>query len=302
MEKGLIDIHICYRDRPSELGLLLQSLRTQTYQNFRILISDDCSGTRIENYYFLVYMITRLKAENHEVVVSVCPFPHGVSKNRQRLVDISMREDRAEFICRLDDDVILAPDYLERLIKVIEKGYDLATGVTPFFGASRFKRESKFLYGVANRVIFDSNGKFVWNGDDCGIEYLDEAIVPIHHFRSCALYKAEIHNKVDYKSRLSKHGFREETLLSFKMILAGYKLGCDVKAIAEHLQCPSGGERFPEQNELIQLNQRIMEETVDEMFVKNGDFIQKYNQSLNIPPWQPDIEEMNKETNLVRLR
>ena len=33
MKEGLIDIHICYRDRPTELAMLLESIYYQTYKD-----------------------------------------------------------------------------------------------------------------------------------------------------------------------------------------------------------------------------------------------------------------------------
>src|SRR3990167_10305827 len=122
MEKGLIDIHICCRDRPSELTFLLLSLRNQTYKNFRVWISDDASGTPIQAYHFLICAINKLNDEGNHIFYSRNDFNLGVSKNRQKLINLSMEDGRAEFYCRLDDDVILDPDYLDKLLKVIEKG------------------------------------------------------------------------------------------------------------------------------------------------------------------------------------
>src|SRR3990167_4667782 len=102
MEKGLIDIHIAYRDRPSELTFLLLSLRNQTYKNFRIFISDDCSGTPLQTYHFLVCIMNKMNEEGNHIFYSRNEFPLGVSKNRQKLVDQSKKDGRAEFICRLD--------------------------------------------------------------------------------------------------------------------------------------------------------------------------------------------------------
>src|SRR3990167_3847715 len=300
MKKGLIDIHICTRDRPSELTFLLLSLRNQTYKNFRILISDDASGTPINAYHFLVCVMNRLNDDGNHVYYSRNDFGLGVSKNRQKLVDQSMKDNIAEYILRVDDDVILEPDYIEKLLKVINSGYDLASGVTPFIGQAQFKRESKFLEPVANKVILDEEGNFIWNGDDCGLLYYDERILPLHHFRSCALYKREIHNKVDYNSRLSKHGFREEQILSFKMIKEGFKLGMHTQAIAWHLLTPSGGERFADSNELVKLNEEVMRDFTKKLR-KEGDFIGKYNDLLGIKVDMPDKEELTKQTNLVRL-
>ena len=54
-------IHICTRDRANEVYGLLVSLLNQTYKDFNILIMDDGSGTPITNFYFINYIIQRLK-------------------------------------------------------------------------------------------------------------------------------------------------------------------------------------------------------------------------------------------------
>lgn len=300
MKEGLIDIHICYRDRPSELGFLLLSLRNQTYKNFRIFISDDCSGTPIQNYHFLMCIFNKLNEEGKYINYSRNEFNLGVSKNRQKLVDLSLQYDDAEFILRLDDDIILEPDYIEKLLKVINQGYDLASGITPFIGQPQFKRESKFLKGIGNRIIFNNKGEFIYNGDSCGMLYLDEVILPLDHFRSCALYKLNIHKQeINYNSKLTKHGFREEQILSFKMILKGFKLGFHTGAIAWHLLTPSGGERFEDSNELIKINQQILEEWTKLKYELHGDFIKEYHKKFDIK--ELEQEEYYKQENLIRI-
>lgn len=282
MEKGLIDVHVCYRDRPTEISLLLQSLRTQTYKKFRVFISDDASGTPLNNYHFLMCIINKLNDEGNHVNYSKNDFGLGVSKNRQKLINKSLQDRRAEFILRLDDDVILEPDYIEKLLKVIDQGYDLATGVTPFIGQAQFERMSKFIKPVGNRVILDAEGNFLYNGDDFGVLYFDEDIIPIHHFRSCALMKIELFDKISYNSKLTKHGFREEQLLSFKCMIEGFKMGVNTKAIAWHLLTPSGGERFSDSSELIKINEEQLKEFTKELVREHGDFIKKYDEMMKI--------------------
>jgi len=279
------------RDRPTELALLLQSLRTQIYQDFDIYILDDCSGTPLTNYHFFNCLVARLKMENHNVFIRGTPFPHGVSRARQAIVDWAMERDYKYFL-RVDDDVILQPDYIERLSKVIKKGYDIASGVTVPMGEATFKRDPKFLKGIANRVIIDKDGNYIFNGDDCGMEYTDSIILPAHHFRSCALIKREVHEKVKYyPTKLSKHGFREEQIFSYKAQMKGFKIGIDTKAVNYHQLTPSGGERFPDQKELVKFNQRILEEFTRE----NREALRK------IFPDEPKLHplELNKQTNLI---
>lgn len=289
MEKGLVDIHICYRDRPSELAMLLESLYFQTYKNFRILISDDASGTPMQTYHFLNCIIMRLILSGNKVIINRNDFGLGVSKNRQKLVDMSIKDGLAEFICRVDDDVILESDFIERLLKVIKNGFDLASGVTPPLSQPIFKRE--ITPEIGNQIVLDNEGNYLFNGDDFGMLYYDDKIIPSHHFRSSALYKIEIHNKVNYTpTKLTKHGFREEQIFSYKCLMNGFKIGVDTQAIAWHQMTPSGGERFAESNELIKQNEEILKE-----------FTLENKDKLNKIFGQPNLtkQELMKETNLA---
>lgn len=285
MNKLAILINV--KDRPTELSLLLQSLRTQSYQEFDIFILDDCSGTPLTNYHFLNCIFTRIRAEGHRLYINRTDFPSGVSGARHKIVQWA-KTGNYEYFLRVDDDVILESDYLERLFKVLEKGYDLASGVTASMFSPTFKRNPKFLNGIANRVILDDKGNYIFNGDDCGMEYIESVIVPAHHFRSCALYKSKIHDKVNYlPTKLSAHGFREEQIFSYKLLMAGFKIGVDTKAMAWHQITPSGGERPT--TELAPFNQKILEEFTRE----NKDELRK------LFPDEPKLnKELMKETNL----
>lgn len=299
--KPKIAVLINYRDRPTELALLLQSLRTQTYKNFRIYILDDFSGMPIETYHFLVCIINKLNEEGNFIKYEKTPFHYGVSKARHKCVAMAQEDGWADLFLRVDDDVILEPDYIEKLLEVISKGYDLATGVTPFIGQPQFKRESRFIQPIANRMVLDKEGNLIYNGDDFGTQYLDDAIIPIHHFRSCALYKKEIHEKIPgiYLNNLTKHGFREEQIFSIHCILNGFKLAVRTGAIAWHLLTPSGGERWQHAEEDIKMNEEILRNFIKKQFKQHGDFIEKYNKKLGINIENPDHDEFLKPTNLI---
>jgi len=231
-------ILINVKDRPTEIALLLQSLRTQTFQEFDIFILDDQSGSPLSNYHFFNCILNILKMENHKVFIKRSDYPLGVSRARQTIVDWAKGY---EYFCRVDDDVILQPDYLERLFKVL-KNYDFASGVTVPCGPS-FVRDPKNV-SILNRVILDKEGNYIMNGDDCGMKYTDSVILPAHHFRSCALYKAKIHEKANYlPTTLSNHGFREEQFFSYRILMAGFKIGVDTGAVNYHQMTKSGGER-----------------------------------------------------------
>lgn len=278
MGKTKVDIMIATCDRPTEIGLLLQSLRTSTFQDFDVFVLDDGSKTPIQQYYFINYMIGRMKMEGHRIKIIRNNIPSGVSSARQQLCDIVDKHGNGDYCLRLDDDIIIEPDYIEKLFKVIEAGYDIASGVTPPLVQPELVRETKFIKPIANEVFLDEDGYIIKNGDSCGACYLTEEIIPMHHFRSCALYKKEIHKDVNYRSRLSKHGFREEEIWSFKAIIKGYKIGLNTQAVVYHLLTPSGGER-PTQDKTM-FNEEILLETTKRMFEDNGDFIQEYNKKI----------------------
>ena len=265
MESNNTAVLINVRDRPTEVALLLQSLRTQTYQNFDIYILDDQSGSHLNSYHFFNCVLNRLKCEDHKVFIKRTDFCEGVSRARQKIVDwVKSMPFEYEYYLRVDDDVILEPDYIERLLKVIEKGYSLASGVTVPMQSPTLKRDPKYLNGIANRVILDEEGEYIMNGDDCGSEFTESVIIPAHHFRSCALYKSNIHDKVDYSNTLSFHGFREEQIISYKILLAGYTIGVDTQAVNYHMLTPSGGERSTQTPENTMFNQQQLEKFTKE--------------------------------------
>jgi len=281
------------RDRPTELALLLQSLRTQTYKDFDIFILDDCGGTPLNNYHFFNCIVTRIKLENHKIFLKKTEFPHGVSRARQAIVDLAMEKGGYDYFIRVDDDVILKYDYIERLFRVIAAGYDIASGVTVPMTQPIMKRETRFLTnGIINRVILDKDGNHIFNGDDCGYGYVDDKIMPAHHFRSCALIKKIVHENVKYyPTRLSKHGFREEQIFSYKAEMEGFKIGVDTHAVNYHQLTPSGGERFSDSQNLTKFNQGIFEE-----------FTREHENELNrifTHENMPNKDELKKENNLL---
>jgi GT2 family glycosyltransferase len=284
-----IVINICYKDRPTELYGLLISLKNQTYQKFDIFILDDQSGTNINQYYFISALIQKLQCEGHFIKILRTEFPHGVSRARQRLVDESLKSDY-KLLLRLDDDIILENDYIARLVRVIEKGYDIASGITPLL-VPLHRRNVKSV-DIIDEFILDGS-KILYDGDDCGFEYIGEKIADCHHFRSCALIKREVHEKIKYyPTRLSKHGFREETIFSLKAKMNGFKIGVDLQAKAWHLNTPSGGERFLDSQQLMKHNSEMLQDFIKENVIElNKIFPKKEISNL----------KRAKETNLARI-
>jgi len=272
-------IHVCTKDRHSELALLLQSLRTQIYKDWDLILLDDMSGSPITNCHFIMSLINRIALEGHKVKLLRENVSNGVCHVRNECI----RHDTFQnlYTCRLDDDVILEPDYLQKLIKGIYLGYDVMTGVVPILSQPEVSRESKYVGNIICEHKIDSNGNLTLNKDELAYTYgEDDVIIPCHQFRTNALYKSELHNKIKYPTNLTPVGFREEGFFSFNAIINGYKIGACLSAIAYHLQTPSGGCRYNQYQQYVQIDHTIFLEWIKLKVEQNGNFLERYNQTI----------------------
>jgi len=269
-----ITIQICTKDRHSEVSLLLQSLRTQTYKDWDLILLDDGSGNPINNCHFIGSILNRIKLEGHKVKTLRNNISQGVCSARNKLI----KEDKYNnaYVCRLDDDCIIEPDYLERLVSVIESGYDIATGVIPLLAYPTITRDTNKIDNTICLHAFDSEGNLIIREDELAYQYLNKkkTVFNCHQFRTNALYKKEVTYKVKYPETLTKTGFREELWFSFQAILQGFKIGADTQAVAYHLATPSGGTRAEGvYSENVALDEETTNKQIKKWFKKNGDFL-----------------------------
>lgn len=259
-----VTIQLTTKDRHSEIALCLQSLRTQTFQDWDLILLDDASGTPLNTHHPTMSIINRLKLENHKVKLLRNDISNGVCGARNKLIDEDTYNN--EYVLRLDDDCLYEPDYIERLINVIDKGYDIATGIVPLMAYPEIKRDV-----VPNPICLhrlDNEGNLIERRDELSYSYNYDKIVNCHQFRTNALYKKEItDNGVRYPDTLSKTGFREELWFSFQSLMKGYKIGADLNAVSYHLQTPSGGTRSAQYSENVALD----ENTTNKWIKKNKD-------------------------------
>jgi len=275
-----ITVQMTSRDRHSEVALAIQSLRTQTYQNWDLILQDDASGTPMNMSHFLMNLINRIKLEGHRVKLIRNNRSDGVCAARNNIIENDDLENT--FVLRCDDDVILESDYLERLMKVIEKGYDMASGIVPVVGSPELERESKFLGPMINEHQLDEEGNLIGNKDECGYSYLQTGIHPTHQFRTNCLYKQEVQEKVKYPKHLTTVGFREEGFFSFSAIIEGFTIGVDTGAKAYHLITPSGGVRREDYNQCVQLDDESFKKWIKEKFKDHGNFLKTYEEKLKV--------------------
>lgn len=273
---GEVCLMICTKDRHSEIFGLLQSIRTQTYQNFSLIIRDE-SQTPLSSHHPTQSIILRMKMENHKIYFEDRQQSMGVcyARNWCNKKQLEWRPD-VKLVMRCDDDVLLESQYIEKLVKVIDNGFEMASGVVPLVQTPEFERETKFVEPIINKLEVDNEGNITKYADDCGYSYLQSKILLAPQFRTNLLYLAKINKQVKYEPNLSFTGFREEAFFSMRCLLLGYKIGVDTGCKAFHLSTPSGGCRSPTYAENCQRDHQTFCNFLKEKVLENGNFLQKY--------------------------
>jgi len=245
-----IIIDVPTRDRHPYLGCLLISLLHQTFKNWDIIIQVDDADESILQDHLIMSLMKRLEAEGHgwNMIRSHRQGPHMA---HQRTLQMAI-DKRAKLVCRIDDDIYVEPDYLEKLF-------------------NEFLADKKCKLGAVGGVYLDPRRKDEeqvappdWKTN---VEYagLIDHNVPwpyicrypqgtnprnMEHLYSSFLYRVEIAKAIGgYCKLFSQIGFREESDFSYRFWLAGYQLRVHPEAVGYHFSAPYSGVRSMDINE-----------------------------------------------------
>lgn len=112
-----IDILIPTYSRPAALAVTLTSLCFQTFRDFRIVISDQTEDSDPVNAGEVQAVLRLLKAHGHTIDVHKHLPSRGLAEQRQFLLD----QATAPYVLFLDDDIILEPYVVDRLLTAIQE-------------------------------------------------------------------------------------------------------------------------------------------------------------------------------------
>ncbi|MBW4469916.1 MAG: glycosyltransferase family 2 protein [Stenomitos rutilans HA7619-LM2] len=111
-----VDVLIPTCNRPTALAVTLTSLIAQTFQNFRIIISDQTEDTNPLETGEVQAVLRVLAAHGHEVVLHKHLPRLGIAEQRQFLLD----QASATYVLYLDDDLILEANLTQHLVRTIQ--------------------------------------------------------------------------------------------------------------------------------------------------------------------------------------
>ncbi|HET8586466.1 MAG TPA: glycosyltransferase family A protein, partial [Candidatus Limnocylindria bacterium] len=112
-----LDVLIPTYRRPAALAATLACLACQTLPAYRVVISDQTDELDVASVPEVAAVIRLLEARGHEVDTRRHLPRRGMAEQRAFL----LAQARARHACFLDDDVLLEPDLLERLLTTIER-------------------------------------------------------------------------------------------------------------------------------------------------------------------------------------
>jgi len=225
-----VTAYICTRNREdSTLALAIQSVLTQSYPVSQLIIYDDGShkDLRAIPHYANLFAMMQRKGIDWSVEFSN---NKGQVCNHRR----ALNQAKHPFIWRIDDDDVAEPNVLRLLMDFIHQ-----PGVGAVGGLVLDPTRNMVMPEMASNKIED-----IYLGlNRQWFKYDDEVVSQeVDHLYSTFLYRKEA-AKPEYYPELSRVGHREETIFTYSMKRAGWRLLVNPTAITWHLKQPSGGIR-----------------------------------------------------------
>jgi glycosyltransferase involved in cell wall biosynthesis len=140
-----LSVIVCTYRRPEPLALLLQSLASQTWKSFEVLLVDGAGEEGVAQ--------TRLMASAHapQVDLRVLSSPKGLTKQR----NTGLKAAIGDIVCFLDDDVTFDADFLSKTAALFESREMAGIGGLTAYDAINYPQQvnSRWRLRRALRII-----------------------------------------------------------------------------------------------------------------------------------------------------
>src|SRR5690606_12069298 len=111
-----VDVLIPTRNRPAALAVTLTALIGQRYQDFEVIVMDQSDATPGYDDPVCCAVIRMLRARGRPVTTLTNLPRQGLAQQRQALLECAT----APYILFLDDDIILEPEAMERMVQAMD--------------------------------------------------------------------------------------------------------------------------------------------------------------------------------------
>ena len=255
MDKPKIEVIIPTKQRYEFLALCIQSLTTQTYDNWDLLIIDDSENPiNITQIPFIAPFLNWMQNNKHEWRVLF-----GRKSGQHHCHQIGLENAKANLLLRVDDDCVLDPNYMEHLVNVLttEKHCGAVSGLVL---DPNIKNEQQ-LMPENWKDLKEFSGK-VWEKDgkpehSAALQWFihrDKEIKAVQHLHSTFLYRKAAALAVDgwqdqIDDGVSLVAMCEETRFTYKLYLAGWNMFINPNVVSWHLKAPTGGTRTNKEKE-----------------------------------------------------
>lgn len=244
------------RNRTDALLMCLMGIESQTYKDWDLIIVDDNEDNLISQCAPIDSIIENMRKNGHLVKI----IPVGKKESIFPVHNIALRATETELIMKLDDDLVLDPNFVEPLIGLFN---DSKVGV-----ASGCMRSYPLFYedidGLGKNLL-----RFYKTED--GYRWKYDVDLQFYRHREAKVYEVEqIHSSYIYRRSvlMTIGGFNEdlcdgeETIPQIKMALKGYKILLYTGVTCLHLRGEGGWLKSPRK-----LNtQKNLERNLGELF------------------------------------
>lgn len=255
MKNPRVEIVIPTKNRYEFLALILQSLVSQTYKEWDLLIIDDSDKPYdINNLPFISPFLRWMEQNRHDWRLLF-----GRKAGPHKCHQLSLEQARNNYILRIDDDCIIGDTYVEELVNSMQSNEHcgavggIILDLTKTNISQMMPKDADFTKEFSGNIWEDEQGNPYHTPSLQWFYHLDEKLKPVQHIHSSFLYKKAAALAVGgwEDMPLSKVGMTEETWFTYKLHLAGWKMYVAPRAVAWHLKAPVGGVRTDAEKEDI---------------------------------------------------
>lgn len=252
-EKVSVTVVIPTRNRYfTTLPQCLLSIASQTYKPEKIIIYDDGEQKDLRQEPMYRNIFSLLAAKGIQWAVNF-----GVRKGQAYSHNSSIKDSKTTWIWRIDDDNIAEPDVLEKLVSNINSDVGAIGGlvVDP--------KSNGWRPSLASNKIED-----IYLGQNIQWYRQDKHVEEVDHLYSTFIFRKAA-AKHGYDLRAPIH--REETIFTYRIKLAGWRILVDTSAMTWHFNEQTGGIR-DEKREMIMECERVFAEHMKSWGVKPTEY------------------------------